>query len=166
MFGVPPFGRKDWLPIWFGPNPSFSVWEDESIATDKKWCPLWITLASYDLSCLPPIIPSFKWVGALPRKVRWCGGALGPEPSCRAKISKSPWNTLGVEAGLSSIIDTAFSLKNNLHLSRIREALGDLAKAYSPPQRSCALATMNYCIYCLSYTLSFRLWAAAAAFSA
>lgn len=104
-----------------------------------------------------PVIPSFKWPGLLPGKVRWGRGALGPEPSHRVQISKSPWNILGVEAGLSSTIDTAFSLKNSLDLSRTQEALGDMAKAYSRPQGSCGPATRNYCNYCLSYTLSFRL---------
>lgn len=74
--------------------------------------------------------------------------SLGPEPASQAKIFKSPWNSLGVEATLYLTTDTAFSLKNNPDPSRAQEALGDLAEANSPLSCVfCAPATLIYCSY-------------------
>lgn len=111
--------------------------------------PLWSQLFA-------PLISSFQWASILLKKGRRCKWALVLSLNLD-KISKSSWNFWELKL-LSIQANTAFSLKTNLDLSRIQEALETWLKPIPHlPHVLGAPATLNYYSYCIGPTHSVRL---------
>lgn len=105
-----------------------------------------------------PVIPSFKWPGVLPGKVRWCRRALVLSLQVKPKspiLPGTPW-----ELKLLSIQpQTQHSLYGTTWI--LAELKRPLVTWLKPTHHFshvlCAPATVNYLSYCIGHTSSFRL---------